>query len=650
MNPRSHLHGIGLTLLLSSVLASGAAQAMGIGKARVESFLGEPLRVRVDLAFAPGETITGACVRIASPPGRESPFIPDLARARFQLVEGPSGAQLLITTRKPYTDPILVFPLKVGCGAGGIYREITLLIDPPSMAAPARAARAEPAPPPTPVTPRPVTPSRPAKPAYTPPPASALSREPGGQWRVERGQTLSGIIASTGLDGGDRRRRRDLIDAVVAANPDVFKRGPDYMPAGALITLPGWQQAAAEEEAAEQKPPEVAEPARPETAEPAPKQEEDYRLELSGEQPSGTVVTPEMKRIEDELQRLNAASEQERKANAELQDRLLELKQRAAELQLVAERLAQEGRLAMGEQQPAGAPSEPPSPSSQPGEDVAPAPAKPLPESVVSVKPPEVLRAPPPPVQPPPKEEPLVQTLMDNVLPIALLIFIGLVSAAFMIRRGRRDAGDSTPTLDQLMAQRELDQRVGAPEDGELPEIRAVESDEFDEELQPEPDSRHYIFSVEEVDSLLEQAEVLLLFGEPHKAIEMIGDYLDGPGRQSKEPRPWLKLFQLLRAEERREDFEKRAEAFKRSFNIEKPNWKTYQPDGMRVSGVGLEEGCPHILQRIEGLWGEPVQVIDYLEALLLDDRDGARSGFPHVIAEDLLVLRDVARDRHNAA
>jgi pilus assembly protein FimV len=143
---RNFVKGVGAAALLLAGLAATQAGAVGIGKARVESFLGEPLRVRVTLSFVPGENITNACVRIASPPGVESPFIPDLARARFQMIEGPSGAELLITTSRPYTDPILVFPLKVGCGEGGVYREITLLIDPPGMAAPTRAARAAPKP------------------------------------------------------------------------------------------------------------------------------------------------------------------------------------------------------------------------------------------------------------------------------------------------------------------------------------------------------------------------------------------------------------------------------------------------------------------------------------------------------------------------
>ena len=141
INVRSRLHGLRLFLALVAGIMAAPAGAVGIGQAKVESFLGEPLRVRVAISFAPGENITGACVRIASPPGQESPFIPDLAKASFQLIEGPRGAELMITTRRPYTDPILVFPLKVGCGAGGVYREITLLIDPPGMAAPTRAAR-----------------------------------------------------------------------------------------------------------------------------------------------------------------------------------------------------------------------------------------------------------------------------------------------------------------------------------------------------------------------------------------------------------------------------------------------------------------------------------------------------------------------------
>lgn len=639
-NVRSQLQALGLILALFAGLSTTPAGAVGIGQARVESFLGEPLRVRVAISFAPGETITGACVRIASPPGQESPFIPDLARASFQLIEGPRGAELVITTRRPYTDPILVFPLKVGCGEGGVYREITLLIDPPGMAAPARAARAQPAPPaPAPAQPRRVT--RPS----APPPAAAPVTVEGGQWYVDRGETLSGIIVKSGLDGGDRKRRLELIDAVVAANPNVFRgRGPDYLPAGATLTLPGWAGSKGPGETpvlTETAAPEAA-PPEPEVEQPTAAKEEDFRLKLTGEQPDGVIVTPEMKKLEEELARLNAASAEERQVNAELQDRLLQLKQQAAELQLVAEQLARES------QERTANPGTPP-----PAEEGAPATTTPEPAPVM-VEAPAGLPAPA--AEPEIVTNPVTDSLNwleENLLLVAAAVFVVLLLFAFLIRRGGR-ASDG-PTLDELLAQKELEQQAQLDDVKETAHVAHKkmfarrDADSGDEPI-PEADSSHYIFSVEEVDSLLEQAEVLLLFGEPAKAIEMIEEYLDGPGIGSREPRPWLKLFNLLRSEERRDEFEERAQMFKRQFNIEKPNWMTYAPGGIDSADIGLEEACPHIARRIEELWEVPGESLAYLDALLVDDRDGAREGFPRMIAEDLLVLRDLAREHRMAA
>ena len=661
---RSRMQGLRLFLALVAMIMAAPVGAVGIGQAKVESFLGEPLRVRVAISFAPGENITGACVRIASPPGQESPFIPDLAKASFQLIEGPRGAELMITTRRPYTDPILVFPLKVGCGAGGVYREITLLIDPPGMAAPTRAARAKPAPAPTPSKPRPAT-----RPSQVMAPVSV----DGGQWYVDRGETLSGIIVKSGLDGGDRKRRLELIDEVVAANPNVFRgRGADYLPAGATLTLPGWggSKSKGELPVAAAEPTEEAEP----TAPPAPEipaateQEEEFRLKLSGEQPEGVIVTPEMKRLEEELAKLNAASEEERQVNQELQDRLLQLKQQAAELQLVAERMARESK-EIAEQR-----GETEADATTEIKETAPAAAAPTPETMVKVEAPAAV--PPPPPAPPPEPEPVTPVSIndwvnDNLVPIAAAVFVGLLFIAFLLRGGTR--GREGPTLDELIAQKELEHDAQLREVQEtadvahqemLADIEAniAERDEADEEdsgseaeevleeLVPEADSTHYIFSVEEVDSLLEQAEVLLLFGEPSKAIMMIEEYLDGAGKESKEPRPWLKLFQLLRSEGLRTEFDERAHTFKRWFNIEKPNWETYSPDGFESTGAGLEEACPHISRRIEELWNEPGEAFAYLDALLLDDRDGDRAGFPAMIAEDMLLLRDLARERGKAA
>jgi pilus assembly protein FimV len=664
INVRSRLHGLRLFLALVAGIMAAPAGAVGIGQAKVESFLGEPLRVRVAISFAPGENITGACVRIASPPGQESPFIPDLAKASFQLIEGPRGAELMITTRRPYTDPILVFPLKVGCGAGGVYREITLLIDPPGMAAPTRAARAKPAPAPTPPKPRSST--RPSQ-------AMAPVSVEGGQWYVDRGETLTGIIVKSGLDGGDRKRRLELIDEVVAANPNVFRgRGPDYLPAGATLTLPGWGGSKSRGElpvaAAEPEPAKEAEPVAPPAPEPPPaaEQEEDFRLKLSGEQPEGVIVTPEMKRLEEELAKLNAASEEERQVNQDLQDRLLQLKQQAAELQLVAEQMARDSQELAKQHGEAGADA-----SSEPKEGT-PAVAAPTPETMVKVEAPAAVPPPPPMPQPEPAAPASVNDwINDNLVMIAAAVFVALLLIAFMLRGGPR--GREGPTLDELIAQKELEhdaqvrevrETADAAHEDMLADIEADIADrdaadeeesesvteEVLEELVPEADSTHYIFSVEEVDSLLEQAEVLLLFGEPSKAIMMIEEYLDGPGKESKEPRPWLKLFQLLRSEGLQTEFNERAHTFKRWFNIEKPNWQTYSPDGFESTGAGLEEATPHILRRIEELWNEPGEAYAYLDALLLDDRDGERVGFPAMIAEDMLILRDVARERGKAA
>ncbi len=670
-NVRKFLKGAGAALLVLAGWVAMPAGAVGIGQAKVESFLGEPLRVRVTLSFAPGENITNACVRIASPPGVESPFIPDLARARFQMIEGPRGAELLITTNRPYTDPILVFPLKVGCGEGGVYREITLLIDPPGMAAPTRAASAA-APPPAARTSAPRRVTRAAPQARRAAPAVPVE---GGEWFVDRGETLTGIIVKSGLDGGDRKRRLELIDEVVAANPNVFRgRGPDYLPAGAVLTLPGWAGSKAKGQAPVFGETEVAKapetPAAPAPTEPA--KEEEFRLELTGERAEGTIVTPEMKAIEEEMAKINAASEEERKLNAELQERLLQLRQQAAELQLVAERMARESEQLAAQKGDATAPADQAA-ETQAGTAQSESPAAPASDAPVSVAAPQGMPppAPEPAARAPTPEPSLMDWVNDNLMLVAGAIFVVLIFFAFLLRRG--DAAPEGPTLDELIAQKELEresqlrdieeaaqavhqdmidaseahaaaQRVAQAEAAAAGE--GEEAVEENEEILPDADAGHYIFGVEEVDSLLEQAEVLLLFGEPEKAILMIEEYLDGPGRDSNEPRPWLKLFHLLRSEERRSEFDERAQSFKRRFNIERPNCATYSPDGFMGEGVGLEEGCPHIAQRIEELWQQSGKALVYLDALLIDDRHGERAGFPTVIAEDLLLLRDLAARR----
>jgi hypothetical protein len=51
-----------------------------------------------------------------------------------------------------------------------------------------------------------------------------------------------------------------------------------------------------------------------------------------------------------------------------------------------------------------------------------------------------------------------------------------------------------------------------------------------------------------------------------------------------------------------------------------------------------LERRFPHVVDRITGLWGTPM-CAEYIQSLVIMDRDEARQGFPIDLIDDLLLL-----------
>lgn len=128
----NHLQGRLAALAVAALATSisPTALALGLGEITVTSRLGEPLRALVPLAGI--QASGGECIELV--PGQSGADEPPwLARATLRLERRKAGAQILLTTRHPVNDPILMVRLAVGCGAEHA-RDYTLLLSPPDTA------------------------------------------------------------------------------------------------------------------------------------------------------------------------------------------------------------------------------------------------------------------------------------------------------------------------------------------------------------------------------------------------------------------------------------------------------------------------------------------------------------------------------------
>ncbi len=131
---------IGARLILAAALATftQTVMALGLGNASVESYLGQPLRLKIDLITREGDDLGAVTVGLASAEdfaligaNREAVSVP----LRFALEQDGAAASVLVTSKLPVKDPVIRLIVEVNWTNGRMLREYTLFLDPPSFAA-----------------------------------------------------------------------------------------------------------------------------------------------------------------------------------------------------------------------------------------------------------------------------------------------------------------------------------------------------------------------------------------------------------------------------------------------------------------------------------------------------------------------------------
>ncbi len=123
-------------LTVVSLLAPVSGYSLGIGDIRVRSALNQNLNAEIALVASKGETPATIKVSLASADKFDEAGIPwtyFLSKIKFNTVVKPNGAMVIkVTSREALKEPYLNFLVEVTWPKGSLYREFTVLVDPPT--------------------------------------------------------------------------------------------------------------------------------------------------------------------------------------------------------------------------------------------------------------------------------------------------------------------------------------------------------------------------------------------------------------------------------------------------------------------------------------------------------------------------------------
>jgi pilus assembly protein FimV len=124
------------TLAVVSILAPASAFPLGVGDIQMHSALNQKLNADIALILAGNENIADVKVNLAPPEKFDEAGIPwnfFLSRIDFKVVKQANGATVIhMSSREALNEPFLDFLLEVTWPKGNIYREFTVLVDPPA--------------------------------------------------------------------------------------------------------------------------------------------------------------------------------------------------------------------------------------------------------------------------------------------------------------------------------------------------------------------------------------------------------------------------------------------------------------------------------------------------------------------------------------
>lgn len=294
-------------LASSSALYSGLVPALGLGEITLHSALSQPLDAEIEL-FDVGD-LSAEDMRVRLAPAEVFSrsgvdrlyFFNDL---RFTPLLRGGKSVIRVVSTQPVREPYLNFIVEVARPSGQLYREYTVLLDPPSSAA-YRSLAAPVAAPVVASAPRAAAVER-ARPAVLP------AAQQGNSYTVVSGDSLWKIANRLIVESSGQSSVAALMDDLYALNPQAFINGDsNRLRAGARLLLPDSLASPASAPLA-QAVAEVASPA------PAQAQTPPAGSVVQPLDPAAELLTQEQARVEQELASQIAETLQLQQSLAEL--------------------------------------------------------------------------------------------------------------------------------------------------------------------------------------------------------------------------------------------------------------------------------------------------------------------------------------------
>lgn len=666
---------IPLSALLSMLLAcAGEAQALGLGELKVHSRLGAFFQAEVQLIESPSDTrLASECFRLSNS-GESDPGIPLLIRARISLERQNGQARLLITSDQTVNEPVLQVNLRASCGSE-VVRSYTLLIDPAS--APQLAKQTGISLPQTgklPIAEQPVA-SAPSEKTYP------------NVWQAAQGESAQSISKSL-FPRQPSAQRRFLI-ALRAENPqlDLGVNGETPLEPGTPLIIPDTRRRASAPPATGADETATARESAPSAPKSPIRREKSATLKPTGRMADRLVISGDADdtasgselplRLSTELStRFSSRVSENSRTLLRLEYKLLSALYVQAEQQLaMAEQVRnleatfEEMRVATETAAATATPATPAGAAAALARGATPQ-TQPVAANTSGVTPaPGVER---------------VRVEPDEGFSWwpEILIVLGLIGTLSWVfaRRSRKSVPESAAGVadsplyipppvasaevhDPWAAELSHEAPPPAKETGIIPDIvlddtpppaPAPASGTINFEKQDHPVRHLEIDETGDYRTVIELADIMVCFGRIKGATQALEEFL------AREPNaalvPWMKLLEIYRTNDMREEFEAYALKLRGHFNVAPASWELAgeclrEPiPPVDESNIAIEDllqrlptigTLPHIKENILKTWNS-ADGLAYLTHLLRDTRDGKRSGFPLAIARELQFLLEL--------
>lgn len=220
------------TLVAASLLSSAPAYALGIGEMNLKSALNQNLQAEISLLLSKGENVSDIKVNLAPTAKFDEAGIPwtvFLSKIKFQVVNQHGKTLIKLSSNEALKEPFLDFLIEVKNAKGSLYREFTVLVDPPASYEQQKD---------TPVVPAEKTNVDSLPLHFLDAPATPVNFE-ANTYIIQESDTLWKIASQFNQKNNVSVHR--MIAAIVIANPDAFQKDKTHtMIAGKKLKIPSF--------------------------------------------------------------------------------------------------------------------------------------------------------------------------------------------------------------------------------------------------------------------------------------------------------------------------------------------------------------------------------------------------------------------------